>query len=42
MDNVGLKWGHFELMDYREDYAKIYEKEKDNLLIDKIKLDKEK
>lgn len=29
-------------MDYREDYAKIYEKEKDNLLIDKIKLDKEK
>lgn len=32
MDNVGLKRGYLELMDYREDYAKIYEEEKDNLL----------
>jgi len=28
MDNVGLTRGYLELMDYREDYAKIYEDEK--------------
>ena len=32
MDNVGLKRGYLEIMDYREDYAKIYEKEKEELL----------
>ena len=32
MNNVGLKRGILEIMDYREDYAKIYEKEKENLL----------
>ena len=32
MDNVGLKRGYLELMDYREDYSKIYEKEKEELL----------
>lgn len=32
MDNVGLKRGYLELMDYRDDYAEIYEKEKENLL----------
>lgn len=40
MDNVGLKRGQLEILDYREDYARIYEKEKDNLLKiykDKIK-----
>lgn len=28
MDNVGLKRGVLELMDYREDYSEIYEEEK--------------
>ena len=40
MDNVGLKRGQLEILDYREDYTRIYEKEKDNLLKiykDKIK-----
>ena len=32
MDNIGLKRGYLELMDYREDYSKIYEKEKEELL----------
>ena len=32
MDNVGLKRGYLELMDYREDYTNIYEKEKEELL----------
>ena len=32
MNNVGLKRGILEIMDYREDYAKIYEEEKENLL----------
>ena len=32
MDNVGLKRGYLEIMDYREDYAKIYEDEKEELL----------
>ena len=32
MDNVGLKRGYLEIMDYREDYAKIYEEEKERLL----------
>ena len=32
MDNVGLNRGYLELMDYREDYAKIYEDEKEELL----------
>ena len=32
MDNVGLKRGYLELMDYREDYSKIYEEEKERLL----------
>lgn len=32
MDNVGLKRGYLEIMDYREDYAKIYENEKEELL----------
>lgn len=32
MDNVGLKRGYLELMDYREDYSKIYELEKEELL----------
>lgn len=32
MDNMGLKRGYLEIMDYREDYAKIYEEEKNNLL----------
>ena len=32
MKNVGLKRGYLEIMDYREDYAKIYEEEKENLL----------
>ena len=31
MDNVGLKRGCFEIMDYREDYDKIYEEEKEEL-----------
>ena len=32
MDNVGLKRGYLELMDYREDYKSIYEKEKEELV----------
>ena len=32
MDNLGLVRGELELMDYRDDYKKIYEKEKENLL----------
>ena len=32
MDNVGLKRGVLELMDYRDDYSKIYEEEKNELL----------
>ena len=32
MNNIGLKRGILEIMDYREDYAKIYEEEKENLL----------
>ena len=32
VDNVGLKRGYLELMDYREDYTNIYEKEKEELL----------
>ena len=32
MDNVGLKRGILELMDYREDYSQIYEEEKKELL----------
>ena len=32
MDNVGLKRGYLEIMDYREGYSKIYEKEKEELL----------
>ena len=32
MNNIGLKRGYLELMDYREDYEDIYNLEKDNLL----------
>lgn len=32
MNNVGLKRGYLEIMDYQEDYPAIYEKEKENLL----------
>ena len=32
MDNVDLKRGYLEIMDYREDYTKIYEDEKEELL----------
>ena len=32
MKNVGLKRGYLELMDFREDYAAIYELEKQELL----------
>ena len=32
VENVGLKRGYLELMDYRQDYKDIYEKEKDELL----------
>ena len=32
MKNEGLKRGHLEIMDYREDYKEIYEEEKENLL----------
>ena len=32
MNNVGLKHGCLEIMDYREDYAKIYENEKEELI----------
>ena len=40
MENIGLERGYLELMDYRDDYTDIYNKEKDNLLKiykDKIK-----
>lgn len=40
MDNIGLKKGYLELMDYQENYHEIYEKEKNHLLEiykDKIK-----
>ena len=32
MENAGLKKGYLELLDYREDYKDIYEKEKNKLL----------
>ena len=32
MENAGLKKGYLELLDYREDYPSIYEKEKNELL----------
>lgn len=32
MDNIGLKRGYLEIMDYQKNYPVIYEKEKDNLL----------
>ena len=32
MNNIGLKKGALEIMDYQNDYPVIYEKEKDNLL----------
>lgn len=32
MDNIGLKRGVLELMDYRDDYSEIYEEEKKELL----------
>ena len=32
MENVGLKRGVLEIMDYQDDYPKIYEQEKENLL----------
>ena len=32
MDNAGLERGVLEILDYREDYAKIYEQEKEELL----------
>ncbi|MBR3161600.1 MAG: GrpB family protein [Bacilli bacterium] len=32
MDNEGLRRGYLEIMDYRDDYAKIYEEEKNRLL----------
>lgn len=32
MDNIGLKRGYLEIMDYSDDYPKIYELEKENLL----------
>lgn len=32
MENAGLKKGVLELMDYRDDYGKIYRIERDNLL----------
>lgn len=41
MNNIGLKRGYLELMDYRDDYKDIYNEEKENLLKiykDKIKL----
>ena len=41
MENVGLERGYLELMDYRDDYTDIYNKEKNNLLKiykDKIKV----
>ena len=41
MENAGLKKGILKLTDYQDDYKKIYEKEKENLLKiykDKIKI----
>lgn len=32
MNNLGLKRGYLELMDYQDDYKDIYEEEKNNLL----------
>jgi len=32
VNNIGLKKGYLELMDYREDYPLIYEREKEELL----------
>ena len=32
MDNIGLKRGVLELMDYRDDYSEIYKEEKNELL----------
>lgn len=32
MKNIGLTRGYLELLDYREDYTKIYEEEKEELL----------
>ena len=32
MENLGLKKGYLELDDYREDYAEIYEREKERLI----------
>ena len=32
MENIGLKRGYLELMDYQDNYTDIYNKEKDNLL----------
>ncbi len=32
MNNIGLKRGYLELIDYRDDYKDIYNEEKDNLL----------
>ena len=32
MDNIGLKRGYLEIMDYQENYPVIYEKEKESLL----------
>ena len=32
MDNIGLKKGYLEIMDYQDDYPEIYEKEKEELL----------
>ena len=32
MNNIGLKRGYLEIMDYQEDYGKIYEEEKKELL----------
>ena len=31
MDNLGLVKGHLEIMDYQEDYKRIYEEEKERL-----------
>ncbi len=39
MDNVGLKRGYLKIMDYRDDYSKIYEEQKEELLkIYKVKI----
>lgn len=39
MDNIGLKRGVLELMDYREEYSKIYEEEKNEINARKIALE---